>query len=1003
MDINAAFKITAGVTGTDAINRLVRALGQASSAQADTAEDGKKLLGVMKEQLAALDMSEGEFLRYRASLAGVRDQAEPMISAMEKLKAATLAKADADAEAARQLRAAQKEEAAAVSARQAFLRSLQDQAATTGKSQDEILAYRAAQLGLTKEAEPFIARIREANQALYGSGASARQAANAMRQLPAQFNDVVVSIAGGQNPLMVLLQQGTQVVDSFGGVGEATRSITSLFTPFRVAVGGAAAVLGVLALAAYKADSEMEAMQRSIVMTGNAAGVTRDRIKQMAKDAQSVSGLTVGESKDVAAAAVGSGAFGPGTIDQATKAIALFQKVSDQATDDVVKGFAAMRQGVSKWANEYASKYALLKATDLERIRVIENTQGKEAAMRETLALVTAELEKRNAVMKEEQGILSQTVSITKQLFSSGWAGLKGIFEPATPTEKLEEANRSLKTAATQLERMEKGGYRKELIDRQRVYVEYLRQQVVVQEQAVASTERQAAANSRAADQARRYAEEMAKMADYSRAERAYTESAEALMGFTKRAIYELQMAAYQNERNRGLLTEYDYTKRVYDLRVKTLQLEAEAKMKALMRAKADQDAALASGDMQTQLNARTAYNKALKETQDAQLALNVAIESGSGSTAGMNARLRTEELERQAQLLRDQIKSLREIGITPNQSQLAGVDDDLKNKNSPIFGVDETAAAKLRTAASSVDALNGELKLAQAGVEFQKRTAAIKAETEALGLNATQKSIILAQQELENAGIKEGTALYQELMEQRTEAIRKGAEAERTWQTGLKQSINEYLDNAGNLAVQTKEVVTQAFQHMEDALVDFAMTGKLNFREFANAVIADIIRMQTRMAIANAVSAAMNYTGFNIPGFGPSTIGSAKGNAFSGGQVVSAFAKGGAFTNTLATKPTVAPMALFGEAGPEAIMPLARDSSGRLGVRAQGAQGGGDNITVTVVVNMAEGTAQTTASGAGDAETAKQLGNAVAGLVKKQLVEEMRNPGGLLYAGRRS
>ena len=73
-----------------------------------------------------------------------------------------------------------------------------------------------------------------------------------------------------------------------------------------------------------------------------------------------------------------------------------------------------------------------------------------------------------------------------------------------------------------------------------------------------------------------------------------------------------------------------------------------------------------------------------------------------------------------------------------------------------------------------------------------------------------------------------------------------------------------------------------------------------------------------------------------------------AKGGAFSQGRVT-AFAKGG-----VVASPSVFPMrggiGLMGEAGPEAILPLARGADGRLGVQAGG---GGAGRAVTVVMNI--------------------------------------------------
>ncbi|MCH8809955.1 MAG: phage tail tape measure protein, partial [Proteobacteria bacterium] len=66
--------------------------------------------------------------------------------------------------------------------------------------------------------------------------------------------------------------------------------------------------------------------------------------------------------------------------------------------------------------------------------------------------------------------------------------------------------------------------------------------------------------------------------------------------------------------------------------------------------------------------------------------------------------------------------------------------------------------------------------------------------------------------------------------------------------------------------------------------------------------------------------------------------FGSAKGNAFSRGHTLTAYARGGAFTNTIVDRPTLFPMAagagLMGEAGPEAVLPLTRLANGELGVQ---------------------------------------------------------------------
>ena len=174
----------------------------------------------------------------------------------------------------------------------------------------------------------------------------------------------------------------------------------------------------------------------------------------------------------------------------------------------------------------------------------------------------------------------------------------------------------------------------------------------------------------------------------------------------------------------------------------------------------------------------------------------------------------------------------------------------------------------------------------------------------------------------------------------------------------------------------------------MEDALVKFVMTGKLNFRDLANSIIADLTRMLVRYAIVQPLFKAI---------FPNIKIGSANGNVFSNGEVVPS-AKGNVFAKNkivpyayggIVNKPTLFPMAngmgLMGEAGPEAIMPLKRGANGKLGVQSSGGVG---NIVVNVDASGS--------SVEGDSAQSEQFGRALAAAIQSELISQQR-PGGLL------
>ena len=184
---------------------------------------------------------------------------------------------------------------------------------------------------------------------------------------------------------------------------------------------------------------------------------------------------------------------------------------------------------------------------------------------------------------------------------------------------------------------------------------------------------------------------------------------------------------------------------------------------------------------------------------------------------------------------------------------------------------------------------------------------------------------------------------------------------------------LQQFAKSAFDITKQTEQAFVNAFKGMEDALVKFVTTGKLNFRDLANSIISDLTRMLVRYAIVQPL-----FFGI-FPGLKPS----AKGNVFAENKIVP-YARGG-----IVNRPTIFPMAdgmgLMGEAGPEAVMPLKRGRGGRLGVEASGGVG---NIIVNVDASGS--------SVQGDSAQSEQFGRALAAAIQSELISQQR-PGGLL------
>ena len=156
--------------------------------------------------------------------------------------------------------------------------------------------------------------------------------------------------------------------------------------------------------------------------------------------------------------------------------------------------------------------------------------------------------------------------------------------------------------------------------------------------------------------------------------------------------------------------------------------------------------------------------------------------------------------------------------------------------------------------------------------------------------------------------------------------------------QQGLEKTEDKFAD--------LKKAIDGWGKDSAKAIVDFAMTGKASFSDMINSMISDILRMLVYQQITGPVSSWVGTAASSALKWALS----AKGNVFSGGNLVP-FAKGG-----IVTGPTIFPMAngagLMGEAGPEAVMPLARTAGGELGIKTSGAGSGEYHTHVHLTVN---------------------------------------------------
>lgn len=198
--------------------------------------------------------------------------------------------------------------------------------------------------------------------------------------------------------------------------------------------------------------------------------------------------------------------------------------------------------------------------------------------------------------------------------------------------------------------------------------------------------------------------------------------------------------------------------------------------------------------------------------------------------------------------------------------------------------------------------------------------------------------------------------------------------------ENGFQDAFEAYTAKAQDAATNTQTVFTKAFDAAGTALYNFVTTGKSNHHELTKALIADLKKIAIQQAIVWGVKmlfggsvGPVQKESIPISGFAKGgTFRSPGLSAYSGGVYdtpqLFAFAKGAG---------------VFGEAGPEAIMPLQRGPDGRLGVAAHGGGGSGGGVGVSIRIDNNGGKEVTT-----NESMLQQFGNEIGQFVERKYRE---------------
>ncbi|ELF2490838.1 phage tail tape measure protein [Escherichia coli] len=278
------------------------------------------------------------------------------------------------------------------------------------------------------------------------AGISVGQYKAAMRMLPAQFTDVATQLAGGQSPWLILLQQGGQVKDSFGGMIPMFRGLAGAITLPMVGATSLAVATGALAYAWYQGNSTLSDFNKTLVLSGNQSGLTADRMLVLSRAGQAA-GLTFNQTSESLSALVKAGVSGEAQIASISQSVARFSSASGVEVDKVAEAFGKLTTDQTSGLTAMARQFHNVTAEQIAYVAQLQRSGDEAGALQAANEAATKGFDDQTRRLKENMGTLETWADRTARAFKSMWDAVLDIGRPDTAQEMLIKAEAAFKKA----------------------------------------------------------------------------------------------------------------------------------------------------------------------------------------------------------------------------------------------------------------------------------------------------------------------------------------------------------------------------------------------------------------------------------------------------------------------------------------------------------------------------------------------------------------------------
>lgn len=824
------------------------------------------------------------------------------------------------ADGTRRVKILRDEEEKSTQAKLKFINALKAQATAQRLTATEQLKLRAAQLGVSSQADIYIRKIDAVTHSMRRLGFKSAQV---RRELGVVAAEVLRGDFGRLRGSAITLANRGGWLDGLFTVKGATMAAGV------TALAGAALGLG---RAWAKAREETRQFNQALAQTGGYIGYSRRELQNLSVEmaVQSTAGSTVSDYAKTLTEVAKTGVFFGEQAKAVARAAQEYASATGEAASGIISNFQRLRDAPLQTLRELDSQMHFLTASQLENIETLEKQGQTFTAGQEAVKLYARALEELGNKSLESMDKWNRLGGAIKSTVTWLSEAPKTLFMELTPEQQLaamqirwDEGRLLSESAKQEFEELKKrvAEYKAQQ-EKSRTQAQYNKSQLLREQEWKKWVDRFATPEQRIKD-----------TADAWRAE----------------AIAEQHSGRTDSEKLKQILASIDEwqanelkrveTKPARTERTPGVRLDAATRMLTQYR----QQYAQVQQQMAAWDNDR---NAKLTDAAKSRIALDEQI-------AGMKGRALTADeksILANADKLRAELDQLDALQQQAAQRQLLS---EMQAKGLDLSRqMADEAAQQARAQQAQLDTAGMGNKNRQRYQELRgtedtglRRTSEWNRWAQARGLTGTDEH---------RRGLEDIAASTQAAQKNMQDFYQQLDTANSDWRNGFTSAMENFVDQSQNVSQLAGGVFGRLFNGMTDSLTTFATTGKFTFKGFVKSVMEDLARMAAQIAVSRALTAVLGAFGGAASG---AASGVASGTSIAGGAAsgLSVAASGGVFpgnrglsrySGSVVDRPTFFAFArgagLMGEAGPEAILPLRRGRDGKLGVVAAAGAGSG-------------------------------------------------------------